>query len=73
MNMTQLRQKAPSAAAGSTALYMFGGPSDIRYAINFTGWAKDLQVNDMKPIPSYVLKDPDYSLHGYGKLSKYYC
>ncbi|CAB4034769.1 Hypothetical predicted protein, partial [Paramuricea clavata] len=72
LNITQLLLKPPSTAV-DTALYIFGGPSDIRYPVNFKGMINDLVINKRKPIISYVLKDPAYTLHGSGKLSKNYC
>jgi hypothetical protein len=73
LNVTRLRLAPPSPTAGS-ALYIFGGPSDIHYPAHFNGIVNNLFINKMKPIISYALKDPEYSLHGYGNLlSQQHC
>lgn len=74
MNLTQFRPN-PSNSAMSTAMYIFGGPSDIGYPVHFTGIVMDrLSINAMQPIFSYYRREPEYSLHGSGNgLMKTYC
>ena len=72
LNVTLVRL-IPRNVMMDTALYIFGGPSDIRYSVPFHGIVNNLVINKMKPIVSYAQNDPKYTLHGYGKLSKHSC
>ena len=46
------------------ALYALGGPTGIRYRVNFQGCVRNFVLDDMKPMESYLQNDPQYTMYG---------
>ena len=46
------------------AMYSLGGPSGIRYSVNFQGCIRNFEIDEMKPVESYLQNDPDYTMYG---------
>ena len=46
------------------AMYSLGGPSGIRYDVNFQGCIRNFVIDQMKPVESYLQNDADYAMYG---------
>ncbi|CAB4034767.1 Hypothetical predicted protein, partial [Paramuricea clavata] len=46
------------------AMYSLGGPSGIRYDVNFQGCIRNFVIDQMKPVESYLQNDADYTMYG---------
>lgn len=48
----------------AAAMYSLGGPTGIRYDVNFQGCVRNFVIDGMKPVESYLQNDPQYTMYG---------
>ena len=53
----------------SAAMYSLGGPSGIRYDVNFQGCIRNFVIDEMKPVESYLQNDPLYTVYGSSSMT----
>lgn len=45
-------------------MYSLGGPSGIRYDVNFQGCVRNFEIDGMKPVEAYLQNNAEYTMYG---------